>query len=198
MYLDRVDSETSGSGERIFDASRHSFNDLFLLEIIRPYENWMVLGRSGHSVDYIDFERLGLDPSDEYIVFSFWDKKYLGSFYRGFLPGDIDPVYKSQLFCIRRKEAHPQLVATNRHISCGALELEDVEWKNMTLSGESELVANDEYVIYLTEPGNYRLKEIRIDGQVNPVTSLGSGIREIHMESPVKKNLKWEIIYTEK
>lgn len=198
MYLDRADRETSGSGERVFDASPTSFNDLFLLEIIKPYENWILLGRTGEKINYIDFERLGLDSSSEYLVFSFWEKQYVGSFYQGFLPGAINPDYKCQLFCIRAKKSHPQMIATSRHISCGALEVDNIAWNKLSLSGESELVANDDYVIYLTEPEAYTLKEIKINNELYTESYLRKGMREIHIKSPVNTRIHWEIIYSTK
>ena len=195
MYLDRVDSETSGSGERIFDASPTSFNDLFLMEINKSYENWMVLGRTGDRVKYLKFERLGLDSKDKYLVFDFWHKKYLGSFYEGFTPGDIDSTYKCQLFCIRKEKIHPQLIATNRHISCGALEVKDVSWQNNSLSGESELVANDDYILYISEPAGFTLSEINCKDIKITNSGFKNGLRIIHFKSPQKTIVHWVISY---
>lgn len=195
MYLDRVDSEISGSGERIFDASRTSFNDLFLLEINKPYENWMILGRTGDRVKHIEFKRLGLDHAEKYLVFDFWHKKYLGSFNQGFTPEIVDTTYKCQVFCIRKEEKHPQLIATNRHISCGALELKDVSWKDNQLMGESELVANDEYVIYILEPEGYSFSGTKCEGAEVLSSEVKNKLREIHLKSPQKKTVQWEISY---
>jgi len=47
-------------------------------------------------------------------------------------------------------------LATSRHVSCGGPDLEAVAWDTNTLSGESDLVAGDPYVLYLTEPAGYR------------------------------------------
>lgn len=198
MYLDRVDAETSGSGERIFEASRTSFNDLFLLEINKPFENWMVLGRTGDRVKYIGFERLGLNPDKKYIVFDFWNKTYRGSFYGGFAPGSIDSTYKCQVFCIREEKIHPQLIATNRHISCGALELKDLVWQDSRLRGESELVANDDYIIYLTEPEGFIFSEVICGKEVDVRSGITNGIRKVHLKSPRGGTVKWEIMYSQK
>jgi alpha-galactosidase len=195
MYLDRVDSETSGSGERIFDGGRNSFNDLFLLEINKPYENWMVLGRTGTRIDYIEFKRLGLDPEKRYIVFDFWNKKTEGCFPEGFAPGGIDSEYKSQVFCIREEESHPQLIATNRHISCGALELKSLSWENNCLTGESELVANDEYIIYINEPKDFTFQDVECESAEILSSGIKNNIREIHLKSPRKTTVKWNLIY---
>ena len=195
MYMERVDAEISGSGERIFDASRTSFNDLFLLEINKPYENWMILGRTGERVKNIRFERLGLAPNEKYLVFDFWHKKYLGSFSEGFNPESIDSTYKCQVFCIRKEEKHPQLVATNRHISCGALELKNVLWKDNRLSGTSEFVANDEYVIYILEPEGYAYSCIECAGVEVLSSATKDKLREVHLKSPQKNTVQWEITY---
>lgn len=195
LYLDQADTETTGGGERIFDAGRDSFNDLFLLEISKPFENWMVLGRTGDRVKDIEFSRLGLDPAKKYLVFDFWHKKYVGSFYGGFIPGSMDPVYKCQLFCIRNEEMHPQLAATNRHISCGALELRNISWQNNRLSGESELVANDEYIIYITEPEGFGFSGVECTGATVLSSPKKNNLREIHLKSPQKTIIQWTISY---
>jgi hypothetical protein len=155
--LGRVDSEVSGSGSRVFDASLQPTCDLFLLELDRAFENWMVLGRTGESVREIRFADLGLDPGREYFVFEFWSRKLLGSFTRSFAPGPIDPVFRSQALAIRARQPHPQVVATGRHVTCGGVDLEIVRWKDGVLSGTSRLVAGDPYEIYLTEPEGFRL-----------------------------------------
>ena len=195
MYLDRVDAETSGSGERVFDAGRTSFNDLFLLEINRPYENWMVLGRTGDRVNFIEFKRLGLDPSKEYLVFDFWHKNLSGKFQKGFEPGRIDSTYKCQVFCIREKEDHPQLIATNRHISCGAVDVRNMEWKNNQLTGASELVAGDDYVLYVTEPEGFAYAGITCPECKVVSSQLHNGMREIHLRSPEPVTARWKISY---
>ncbi|MBN2173140.1 MAG: alpha-galactosidase [Bacteroidales bacterium] len=198
MYLDRVESETSGSGERIFDGGRTSFNDLFLLEINKPYENWMILGRTGNRIDSIEFNRLGLDSEKKYIVFDFWNKKLRGIYSEKFLPGDVDSKYKCQVFCIREKESHPQLIATNRHISCGALELENLLWENNCLQGVSQLVANDEYIIYVNEPKGFTLQDVECDNAEVISSELKNNVREIHLKSPLKCTAKWKINYKNK
>lgn len=195
MYLDRVDAETSGGGERVFDAGRTSFNDLFLMEINKPYENWMVLGRVGDRVNYIEFKRMGLDPDKKYLVFDFWNKKFRGSFNDGFIPGNIDSTFKCQLFCIRQEEGHPQLIATNRHISCGALEIKNMSWKNNQLSGESELVANDDYIIYISEPTGFKFVEVVCTGAKVTSSLFKNGLREIHLKSTQKRSVIWEVSY---
>lgn len=156
--LGRVDSEVSGSGSRVFDASLQPTCDLFLLEVVRPFEDWMVLGRTGESVREVKFADLGLDPGKEYYVFEFWTRRLLGSFLTSFAPGPLDPLYRSQALAIRERKPHPQVLATSRHVTCGGVDLVDVRWADGTLSGKSLVVAGDPYELFLTEPKGYRLE----------------------------------------
>ncbi len=155
--LGRADTEVSGSGPRVFDASLRPTCDLFLLEIDRPFESWSVLGRTGESAAEIAFADLGLDPAKEYYVFEFWTKRLLGSFRATFAPGRLDPLFRSQALAIRERLPRPQVLATNRHVTCGAVDLDDVRWSGLTLAGTSRVVAGDAYEIVLTEPEGFRL-----------------------------------------
>lgn len=160
----RVDSEVSGSGPRAFDAGASTTCDLFLLEIDRPFENWAVLGRTGESAAEVRFADLGLDPAKEYFVFEFWTKKLLGSFTGAFIPGPIDPKFRCQAFAVRERLDRPQIVATNRHVSCGGVDLIDAGWEKSVLTGRSRVVGGDAYEIYLAVPDGFRLDKFTCDG----------------------------------
>lgn len=164
QYLDRAGVEVSGSGPRIFDASRTPSVHLFLLEIDKPFENWVLLGRTGGHFEDIPFEELGLDKEREYYVFEFWSKNLAGSFSGSFRPGKIDPRFNCQLFCIRKRLDRPQVIATSRHITCGGYDLEKVAWDGTRLFGISHVVAGESTVLYLTEPEGFMLKDASCNG----------------------------------
>ena len=173
--LRRVDAEVSGSGPRVFDASLRPACDLFLLEIVRPFESWSVLGRTGESASEIAFASLGLDPAKEYYVFEFWTKRLLGSFSKAFAPGPLDPLFRCQALAIRERTARPQVLATSRHVSCGGVDLVDVRWSERTLQGTSRVVAGDPYALYLTEPEGYRLARFEAaSGETAEVERVGA------------------------
>jgi len=195
MYLDRVGSQLSGSGPRVFDARYASPYTHFLLEINKPYESWMLLGRTDESRSHISFAEIGLDKDKEYLVFEFWTKEFLGSFREGFDMGGIDTAYNCQLFCIREKQDHPQLLATGRHLSCGGLELDNLQWEGRTLSGTSRLVENDPYVIYLYEPPGSLFREFFC--KVAPLldNTITGNIRALTIQSDRNLTVSWEVIY---
>jgi hypothetical protein len=190
--LDRVDVEVSGSGPRVFDASRTPKVHLFLLEINKPFENWMLLGRTGGKYDIILFKDLGLRPDKEYYVFEFWSKRLIGSFSGSFSPGKIDAKYNCQLFCIRERLDRPQVIATNRHITCGGYDLEALGWRNNILSGKSRLVGNDSYILYLTEPSGFAFKNASCEGaDVEEIQKKGSLVL-ISILSKTNASIAWK------
>jgi hypothetical protein len=147
-----VDAEISGSGPRSFDASSVTTTGLFLQEINKSFENWSVLGRLDDRDQVISLADLGLNSQKEYLVFEFWSKQFKGTVANKFEPGAIDPKYNCQVLCFRERKNHPQLLATNRHISCGGIDLENLQWEGNALSGTSKVLSVENYIIYLYEP----------------------------------------------
>jgi hypothetical protein len=162
QYLWRADVEVSGSGPRVFDGGYTPACFLYLLEIDRPFENWSVLGRTGGDFSEIRLADLGLDPSREYYVFEFWSKRLLGSFTGAFAPGALDPKFRSQTFCIRERRPHPQLLATNRHVTCGGVDLDDMHWDGTALFGKSRAVKGDLYILYITESAGFTFDKLDV------------------------------------
>jgi hypothetical protein len=162
--LGQIDSQVSGRDPKPFDAGLTPAAYLYLLELNRPFESWSVLGRAGGEFDAIRFDELGLNPTKEYLVFEFWQKKLLGSLTKSFVPGPLPAKFNSQVFIIRERLARPQLVATNRHITGGGVDLIDVDWNGGVLTGRSRVVGGDPYEIYLTEPGDWQLTGMQCEG----------------------------------
>jgi hypothetical protein len=110
-------------------------------------------------------------------------------------PGGIDSGFNCQAFCIREKLKHRQLLATNRHISCGGLEISNLAWEDNTLRGTSELVANDKYIIYLFEGRGYTFDKVTLKGaDLIGVEKKGS-LREITLVSSKGGIVEWSVRY---
>lgn len=195
--IGRAATEVSGSGPRSFDADKRLTVPLYLLDVNRSFERWSVLARTGGAdADSLRFAELGLDGDADYLVFEFWSHALLGTFHAGFVPGPIDPDRKVQVFCIRQSVSHPQVVATNRHVTCGGPDLEDVSWRDDALSGRSRLVAGDEYVLYLTEPDGFRYAGATVDGAEFLGTSLQGATRVIRVRAARDTPVAWTVRYT--
>ncbi len=195
--LSRIDSEVSGSGPRVFDGEQAPRCSLYLMEMNTPFESWMLLGRIDSDIKRISFDDLGLSPDKEYFIFEFWSKKLLGRFTEEFSPGRIDPKYNCQLFCIRERKDYPQIIATNRHISCG-YELSKVGWKGSTLSGASEVVGRDGYTLYIAEPEGYVFKEFSCTGAEKENIQKKGILRIIELRSGENTSVQWSLEYEKK
>jgi alpha-galactosidase len=190
-----ADVEMSGSGPRPFDASSNTITGLLELEINKPFENWVVVGRLDDRDKVLPFKELGLDDEKEYLVFEFWTKKFRGVFKSFFVPGGIETGFNCQAFCIREKLKHPQLLATNRHISCGGLEISNLVWEDNTLRGTSELVANDRYILYVYEGTGYTFEKVTLKGANLVSVEKKGSLREITLVSSVGGMVEWIVWY---
>lgn len=195
----RVDSEIKGTGPRVFDAGQNGNKDyLYLLEINKIFENWMLLGRIGGVQQTISFRELGLDNEKEYFVFEFWTKKLIGSFVKAFETGKMNSKYNAQLFCIRERKEHPQIIATNRHITCGAYDLIDLKWENLILSGKSKIVNGEEYKLYIAEPYSYSCMKFDCDKAQILGNSKNGIVREISLKPDTDGPINWSVTYNYK
>jgi hypothetical protein len=195
--IGRAATEVSGSGPRPFDADQRLTVPLYLLDVNRPFERWTVLARTGGAdTAPIRFADLGLDPGRDYLVFEFWSRRMLGAFHGAFTPGPIDPRFAVQVFCIRERVGHPQVVATNRHVSCGGPDLQRVAWSGDSLSGRSDVVAHDEYDLFLTEPPGFRFAGVTASGARVVGTSLAGSVRVVRLLASSSGAASWSVRYS--
>jgi hypothetical protein len=143
----------------------------------------------------IPLSELGLATGTDYLAFEFWTRRALGVVRDTLRPGPIDPRFGVQVVCLRPRVAHPQLLATSRHVTCGGPDLSDVSWQDNALSGLSDLVAGDPYVLYLNEPAGSRFDGVEAPG-ARVVSQVVSGrLRIIRLESAQGGVVKWTVRY---
>jgi hypothetical protein len=146
-----VESEVSGAGPRPFEADQRLQQTLYQLDIARPFERWTVLARTTGAPTHIVLDELGLDTARTYVAFDFWESRALGVV-KGAL--GLAPVAENdvQVLCLRERVDHPQILATNRHVSCGGVELQDVRWTDGELSGRLQRWDAVTGMLFVTEP----------------------------------------------
>ncbi|HEU5358295.1 MAG TPA: alpha-galactosidase, partial [Gemmatimonadales bacterium] len=193
--LGQAGTQLSGSGPRPFDADQRERVWLYQLDIARPFEQWTVLARTHDAPAAIPLAELGLLPGVDYLAFDFWGRKYLGVLRDTLRGGAIDPRFEVQVTCLRRRVAHPQLLATGRHVTCGGPDLKDVSWQDGALSGESELVAGDPYDIYLSEPAGYRFGRVEVTGAQMAGTRREGAMRVVRLVSREGGAVRWVVRY---
>lgn len=199
--IGRASVEVSGSGPRTFDATKRlSTHYLYAVDVTRPYARWMVLARTGGDAGPIRLSDLGLASDREYLAFEFWTRTFLGTVKETLTPGPVDPRFGVQAWCLRERGPHPQFVASNRHVSCGAMEVSDVAWSGTALQGTSDLVAGDPYEVYLTEPAGFALTGVTVDGadpaHAEIIANQKDGaLRVIRLRSARGGRVTWRVEY---
>ncbi len=149
-----VDNEVSGAGPRPFEADQRLQQTLYQLDIARPFERWTVLARTTGAPSSIGVEDLGLDAAREYVAFDFWAERALGVF-KGVLALEHVKENDVQVVCLRERVDHPQVLATNRHVSCGGVDLQQVRWTGDALVGRSQVVPDATVTLFFTEPAGW-------------------------------------------
>jgi len=193
--IDRVITEMSGSGEREADGSRTAPFDLFMLELNMPWENWCVLGRLGEKEKQVSMADLGLESGKQYLLYEFWSETFLGTVSDIVQFGNINPLYNCQLFCIRPLQPNPQVLATSRHISCGAADLSGVTWNDGVLSGTSYIIPGDEYTLIIHEPDGFFHPDISLTGGFMISEIREGNVRKIRLVGNNGGKIAWKIDY---
>jgi hypothetical protein len=193
--LARVDSQVSGRDPKPFDAGLTPSTHLYELEINRPFESWVVLGRTGGDSGDIRWDDLGLDPKKRYVVFEFWQRRFLSPEGESFAPGPIAPSFNSQVFIIRERLPRPQVVATSRHITGGGVDLLDAVWKDGVLSGSSRVVGGEPYEIFLTEGDGWRLAGVQCDGAAPGPVARKAGLAIAGCSPAASGDISWRATF---
>lgn len=187
--------EVSGAGPRPFDADQRLTIPLYQVDIARRFEQWTVLARTGGDDPRVALTDLGLAPATEYVAFEFWTQRSLGVVRDTLRAPPIDPTFQVQAICLRRRVSHPQLLATDRHVTCGGVDLVDVAWRDRTLSGTSELVAGDPYVLHLTEVAGFATPTVSAEGAEVVSNARTANGRRIELRSRAGGRARWTVRY---
>ena len=169
----------------------------WMLEINRPFENWAVLGRmnwsaGGFGEEQVKFSDIGLASDEEYLVYEFWTKQFLGICKGGFLAPPLNPK-GTQIFAIRELKGHPQVISTSRHISQGGHDLDFAQWdaRAFSLAGLSKVVGGDPYEITIYAPSGYKLKDSRPSGAV-----ADGELVKLAIQPEKTGEIRWEIYFS--
>ena len=148
-----------GEAARPVDLFESDRPEVFALNLKRRFGEWLVLGLFNGDPQLpkekrITLDRLGLDGTKTYVAFNFWEQKFHGEL-RGSLSVKLPPA-SVLLLAIHEQRAAPHVISTDRHVSQGGVELEDVEWDaaSKTLRGVSLGAAGTDHnvFVYLPEP----------------------------------------------
>jgi len=112
------------------------------------------------SGDRVTAGAIGLDPAASYYVYDFWSDTLVGKF-----PGTAK-IEKNlghshcAMLSIRKVQANPQVLSTDRHVLQGWVDLADVRWDAASnkLSGVAKLIGGEPFRIVLAGNGHKPLR----------------------------------------
>lgn len=134
-------------------------------------ESWEVVSRFAWGAlpgKQITLSDLGLDPKRSYLAFDFWSEEFRGVV-RGTFAFSALTAGQCQVISFRPLLSHPQVLGTDRHLSQGAYELEDVKWNGSRLSGKFLGGRGRDWTLYLYMPPDWQIEstpEARVKGNV--------------------------------
>jgi len=105
-------------------------------------------------------DKLGLTDGISYVVFDFWNQKFLGVFSNS-MEIEIEP-HDTRVLQVHALQKRPQLIGLSRHIT-GAYSIHNMEWNNSinSLSGSSETIQGETYSLFIYVPDEMSFSGIK-------------------------------------
>ena len=159
------------------------------LKVCRPFANWDVVSLFNWTdeprIQRLTFAEIGLDGKRRYLLFDFWNHKFLGTA-KDQMEFKLEP-RSNQLLAVQPDLDRPQFLSTDRHVSQGGVELADASWNpdRLELACSFKLVENDRLTAYFHIPPTFVLTGATAEGaNLEQTTSGASSIISITLCRP--------------
>lgn len=137
---------------------------------------------------------LALNPNKEYYLYDFWNDQYVGklqgneTLQQTLRPGE------ARMLSIHEKQNIPQFISTDRHLMQGFLDLKNCRWNDNsnTLTGESDIVAEEPYTIVIATNGKKAIK-CQIKGGKASIKTVKDGIIKLSLQCKHSGLYPWSI-----
>ena len=138
-------------------------------------------------------EDLGLGSETSYLVFDFWNKKFVGI--TGTTIREEIPAHGSKALIIRGAGSVPQLLATSRHLTA-AYSIREMKWNTETksISGISETVPGDRYTLYFYIPEGFTFGTTSTNAENVTHTIHDGNLLEVSLDGR-EEPIEWEIVF---
>ncbi len=182
---------------RPMDLLEHDPPELWNLEVRKEFGKWNVVGLFNWSDQprekVLDLKSLGLDGKTSFAVYDFWEGRYLG-IVQDSLEIKLKPLSCS-LLAIHPAKKHPQFLSSNRHITQGGIDLDDVRWDDgtMKLSGASRVVKGYPYLMTIRVPEGFSPTEYE---RCENAASTDSRILLLRINPPTTGIVNWGVTFT--
>jgi hypothetical protein len=169
----------------------HPFSSLWAIHLDTPVGRWCVVGRFASlplRASKLKLANLGLDPGREYLVFDFWQQRFVGRV-QGALACPALPLGHCQILAIRPVLERPQLLSSSRHVSQDAVSVRSQSWQGKGLALEVEGVCGTRETYWIHVPPGFEPARVTADGLAcevgGPIRGDGpDGVLPIHVGFP--------------
>jgi hypothetical protein len=175
----------------------------FVLHVERPFAAWSVVAlfnsELGVAVERrFPLRRLGLDPSKTYLAFDFWKQRFVGEVTHE-LGAKVEPGSVT-LLALHAATGAPQLLSTSRHVTQGAIEIEDVRWHETerSLHGVSAGPPGSAHDVFVYIPGHHpwtwQGPHIFVrDHETYSLKLIGSNVARVHVRFDNESRVQWRV-----
>lgn len=152
---------TYGQAARPLDMFMNSTPEEYDLPVKADWDSWHVLilqnWNSRDSEYAVNFSEIGLDSKKTYLVYRFWDQRFLGE-YRGGVSFKVG-AKQGQSYAIREARSYPWVLSTDMNLTQGGVELKSVRYDEASgqLSGTANRAPGAEGKIVVYVPQGYKV-----------------------------------------
>lgn len=202
---------------RPIDLFTSEYPEIWDLKINRDFDNWDIVGLFNwddkEKEITVNFEDLSLNKGLEYLVFEFWEQKFLGEFKNGVTlklrprSAKIISIHSKSNektpILVKSSLSIPKFISIDSHITQGATDIKNIDYKLQTdktlqssfiISGSLKIVEDTPYNIYFYVPTGYRLKNVEMN-LLDFKTSFEDKILKISFRSDKPKEVKLKLLF---
>jgi len=153
------------------------------LQVKRPFGKWnnVALFNFSNSDKKIetDFAALGLDAAKKYAAYEFWCQNWMGLREKGL--SLTVPAHTVRLISLREAQPHPQFVGDDRHLTQGAVELQDERWDEVgrRLSVRLTAVGGFPLTFAVSVPDGFAVKSVKASGDAKVKSQTADGLMRV-------------------
>lgn len=192
-----------GEAARPLDLFESDYPTLYQLNVEKSFGTWTVLGvfnwsESASTRRELNIKQIWPDASGtEQLVYEFWSQQLVKVSSDGIFTVDLNPG-ECAIFAIRAREEHPMLIGTDRHVLQGAVELNELNWDNstLTLSGELNGIAGTSPTLTIWVPDGYAATQCEINGETVRPGEVYKNLLKVRCESKITGTQPWSVTFS--
>ena len=181
--------------QNLYPFAATSMLPVWNLAVTRPFGRWNAVALFNFTDAPKDFSvplaSLGLAADGAYEAYEFWGQQYCGTFTNA-LEAAAVPMRSVKLYAIRPAARHPQFVGDDRHITQGAVELNDLAWDAAakTYTVDVKVVGTFPLTFAVKAPAGFDFKKVGVPPGVTGRTKREGSLLRVTLTAPETRDAK--------